>query len=85
MLWKVLINISGVTVSISRRMFSLNTCYDFLMFLIDQGMSVSNSTKLRQLLYKKNFGANSEWNTLYILTFTFLDSRQDDKRLWTEW
>jgi hypothetical protein len=22
---------------------------------------------------------------LYILTFTFLDSRQDDKRLWTEW
>jgi hypothetical protein len=22
---------------------------------------------------------------LYILTFTFLDSRRDDKRLWTEW
>jgi hypothetical protein len=22
---------------------------------------------------------------LFILTFTFLDSRQDDKRLWTEW
>jgi hypothetical protein len=22
---------------------------------------------------------------LYILTFTILDSRRDDKRLWTEW
>jgi hypothetical protein len=22
---------------------------------------------------------------LYILTFTFLDSGRDDKRLWTEW
>jgi hypothetical protein len=22
---------------------------------------------------------------LHILTFTFLDSRRDDKRLWTEW
>jgi hypothetical protein len=22
---------------------------------------------------------------LYILTFIFLDSRRDDKRLWTEW
>jgi hypothetical protein len=22
---------------------------------------------------------------LYILTFTFLDSRREDKRLWTEW
>jgi hypothetical protein len=22
---------------------------------------------------------------LNILTFTFLDSRRDDKRLWTEW
>jgi hypothetical protein len=22
---------------------------------------------------------------LYILIFTFLDSRQDDKRLWTKW
>jgi hypothetical protein len=22
---------------------------------------------------------------LYVLTFTFLDSRRDDKRLWTEW
>jgi hypothetical protein len=22
---------------------------------------------------------------LYILTFTFLDSRRDDKRLWSEW
>jgi hypothetical protein len=22
---------------------------------------------------------------LYILTFTFLDSRWEDKRLWTEW
>jgi hypothetical protein len=26
------------------------TCYDFLMFLIDQGISLSNFTKLRQLL-----------------------------------
>jgi hypothetical protein len=22
---------------------------------------------------------------LYILTFTFLDSRREDKRLWTKW
>jgi hypothetical protein len=22
---------------------------------------------------------------LYILTFKFLDSRQEDRRLWTEW
>jgi hypothetical protein len=70
MLWKVLTNISGVTVSISRRMFSLNTCYNYLMFLIDQGMSCQISLNYVNYFksYKKHFGANSEWNTLYNAT-----------------
>jgi hypothetical protein len=31
------------------------------------------------------YKTNGRIVSLYILTFTFLDSRRDDKRLWTEW
>jgi hypothetical protein len=55
-----------------------------LRTLYSNTRSLCSSLSMRdQVLHPYN--TTGRIMSLYILTFTFLDSRWDDKRLWTEW
>jgi hypothetical protein len=55
-----------------------------LRTLFSNTLSLCSSLSVRdQVLHP--YKTTGRITVLYMLTFTFLDSRRDDRRLWTEW
>jgi hypothetical protein len=56
----------------------------FLTTLFSNTLSLCSSLNVRDQV-SHPYKITGRIMVLYILTFTFLDSKQEDKRLWTEW
>jgi hypothetical protein len=54
-----------------------------LRTLFSNTLSLCSSLNVREVSHP--YKTTGRIKVLYILTFTFLDSRREDKRLWTEW
>jgi hypothetical protein len=68
------------------------SCYFILLWFKYSQNPVSNTLSLWSSLNVADHVTHTHtkqlaelWFCMYILTFTFLDSRREDKRLWTEW
>jgi hypothetical protein len=60
------------------------TIYTFLRTLFSNTLSLCSSLNVRDQLSHPH-KTTGRILVLCILIFTFLDSRREDKRLWTEW
>jgi hypothetical protein len=76
--------LSTVELSPFFRYFTLLGPYILLSTLFSNTLSLCSSLNVRDQV-SHPYKTTGRFILLYILTLTFLDSRREDRRRWTEW